>query len=127
MYEKYGSPEDVLKLKEVVKPSPGDDEVLVKIFAASVNFNDMAFVNGKPILSRLWTGFLKPKYKILGADVAGRVEAIGKSVTRFKPGDELFGDLSACGLGGFAEFVCAVEDALVLKPITNQFQMNLVF
>lgn len=79
-------------------------------------------MRGDPSLARLFLGLLKPKYKILGADIAGQVEAVGKSVTQFKPGDNVFGDLSSCGFGGFAEYVCAAEDALVLKPVTITFE-----
>ena len=84
VYEKYGPPEVVLELKEVEKPTPKDNEVLVKVVAASVNFNDWAFVQGKPFLSRIWTGLLTPKHKILGTDIAGRVESVGKNVTQDK-------------------------------------------
>ncbi len=118
---KYGSP-DILELKEVGKPVPKDNEVLIKVYATSLNAADWHIMRGDPSLARLFLGLLKPKYQILGADVAGRVESVGKSVTQFKPGDEVFGDLSACGLGGFAEFVCADENALVLKPVNTTFE-----
>jgi NADPH:quinone reductase-like Zn-dependent oxidoreductase len=115
VYEEYGSP-DVLELKEVEKPTPKDDEVLIKVHAASVNAADLHLLRADPFLVRLSSGILKPKNKILGADIAGRVEAVGSNVKQFKPGDEVFGDISACGWGGFAEYVCARENALVLKP-----------
>jgi len=115
VYQKYGSP-DVLELKEVEKPTPKDNEVLIKVQAASVNSTDWGFLEGKPFLVRLMYGLLKPKTKILGCDIAGRVEAVGRNVKQFQPGDEVFGDISGCGLGGFAEYVCASENALVLKP-----------
>ena len=119
---KYGSP-DVLQLKEVAKPTPKDDEVLVKVHAASVNAADLHFLRGKPFLMRLMGyGLLKPKNTILGADIAGRVEAVGSNVKQFQPGDEVFGDLSGSGWGGFAEYVCASEDALVLKPANMTFE-----
>ena len=110
---KYGSP-DVLQLQEVAKPAPQDDEVLIKIHAASVNARDWRFMRAKPFFIRLMPGgFLQPKNKILGADVAGRVEAIGSNVRQFKPGDEVFGYLpSATGRGTFAEYVCAKENAI---------------
>ena len=122
MYEKYGPPEEVLEYVEVSKPEPKSDEVLVKIIAASVNFNDLAFVQGKPLLSRLWTGFLKPKHKILGTDIAGRVEAVGKNVTGIKPGDDVFGEIGNFGYGAFAEYVAVPATAVVLKPTTIGFE-----
>ena len=122
VYEKYGHPEDVLELKKVGKPAPKANEVLVKIFAASVNFNDLAFVKGKPVLSRLYTGFLKPKHKILGTDIAGRVEAVGKNVSAVKPGDDVFAEIGDYGYGAFAEYVAVPGKALVLKPTNISFQ-----
>ncbi|MHC4325537.1 MAG: NAD(P)-dependent alcohol dehydrogenase [Planctomycetota bacterium] len=119
VYTKYGPP-DVLQLKEVEKPTPKEDEVLVKVHATSVNYSDWAFVRGKPFLVRLVSGLLKPK-KILGADIAGRVEAVGKNVNSFSPGDEVFGDISGCGWGGFAEYVSVAENALALKPANLTF------
>jgi NADPH:quinone reductase-like Zn-dependent oxidoreductase len=115
VYTKYGSP-DVLEFKEVAKPVPEDDEVLIKVQAASVNAADLHFLRADPFLIRLTSGLLKPKNTILGADIAGRVEAVGRNVKQFQPGDAVFGDLSGCHLGGFAEYVCARENALVLKP-----------
>ena len=120
VYHKYGPP-DVLELKEVEKPVPGEDEVLVKVHAVSVNYSDWAFVRGKPFLVRLMTGLLKPKRR-LGVDVAGRVEAVGRNVKQFQPGHEVFGDLSGCGFGGFAEYVCAPENTLALKPANISFE-----
>ncbi len=117
----YGSP-DVLQFKDVEKPSPTDDEVLIKVLAASVNAADLHFLRADPFLIRFMSGLLKPKTTILGADIAGRVEAVGKNVTQFKPGDEVFGDISGCGWGGFAEYVCASEDALALKPTNLSFE-----
>jgi NADPH:quinone reductase-like Zn-dependent oxidoreductase len=121
VYEEYGPP-DVLQLKEVEKPTPKDDEVLVKVHASSVNYNSLAFVRGEPFLARLWSGLLKPKYKIPGNDIAGRVETVGKTVKQFQPGDEVFGDISGCGWGGFAEYVSVSEHALVLKPANISFE-----
>lgn len=109
-YTKYGSP-DVLQLKEVEKPITKDDEVLVKIHAASINSWDWDMIRGKPAIVRLW-GLFKPKYKIPGCDIAGTVEAIGKNITQFKPGDEVFGDLCESGFGAFAEYTCAKERSL---------------
>jgi NADPH:quinone reductase-like Zn-dependent oxidoreductase len=121
VYHKYGSP-DVLHLEEVEKPTPKDNEVLIKVHAASVNFSDWAFMRGEPFLIRLFQGLLKPKNKILGADIAGRVEALGRNVNHFQPGDEVFGDLSGCGWGGFAEYVCIPENELALKPANITFE-----
>ncbi len=121
VYTKYGSP-DVLQLKEVETPTPKDDEVLVKVHAASVNAADWHLLRGEPFMVRLMFGLLKPKHKILGADVAGRVEAVGRNVKQFQPGDEVFGDISECGWGGFAEYVCARENALMLKPANISFE-----
>jgi len=121
VYEEYGSP-DVLELRDVERPTPKDDEVLVKVFAASVNAADLHLLRADPFLIRLSSGPLKPKDKILGADIAGRVETVGSNVKQLKVGDEVFGDLSDCGRGGFAEYVCAREDALVLKPANMTFE-----
>ncbi|HEY9828640.1 MAG TPA: alcohol dehydrogenase catalytic domain-containing protein [Stenomitos sp.] len=118
----YGST-DVLSLKEVDKPVVPDNGVLVKVYAASVNAGDWHLMRGTPSLIHfMFGGILKPKIKILGFDVAGRVEAIGKDVKQFKPGDEVFGDLSECGFSAFAEYVCATEAALVLKPVVTTFE-----
>lgn len=122
VYTKYGSP-DVLELKEVEKPKPNDTEVLIKIVAASVNAAEWHIVRGKPLVMRLMGfGFLKPKQTIPGAAIAGRVEAVGRNVKQFQPGDEVFGDLSECGWGGFAEYVCASENAVALKPSNLTFE-----
>ena len=119
LHEKYGSP-DVLQLKDVEKPAPKDDEVLIKIYAASVNQYDWHFLTADIFLIRLMGGgLLKPKNTRLGADVAGRVEAIGRNVRQFQPGDEVFGDI---GHGGFAEYACAPESRLALKPANLSFE-----
>ena len=120
---KYGSP-DVLQLQEVEKPTPKDDEVLIKIHAASINSRDWRMMRANPFFIRLVPGgFLQPKNRILGADVAGRVEAVGRYVKQFKPGDEVFGYLpSATGRGTFAEYVCANENAITLKPANLTFE-----
>src|SRR5262245_51222915 len=122
VYTEYGSP-DVLKLEEVQKPTPKDDELLIKVHAASLNARDWRLMRADPFLVRLMGfGLLKPKNQILGGDIAGRVEAVGSNVKQFQPGDEVFGDLSGCGDGGFAEYVCAREDALALKPASMTFE-----
>jgi NADPH:quinone reductase-like Zn-dependent oxidoreductase len=121
VYEKYGSPE-VLQLKEVEKPTPRDDEALVKVHAAAINSGNMFMVSGKPFIARMSSGLLRPKYLIPGSDVAGRVEAVGKNVTKFKPGDEVFGDNFRGGFGTYAEYVCVPENELALKPANSTFE-----
>ncbi|RFU68433.1 NAD(P)-dependent alcohol dehydrogenase [Bacillus sp. V59.32b] len=118
---KYGPP-DVLELTEVEKPIPADNQVLVKIHAASVNYGNLVLLKGEPFLARFAFGLLKPKYSIPGGDIAGKVEAVGKDVKQFQPGDDVFGDLSGCGWGGFAEYVSVPEDALALKPANMSFE-----
>lgn len=115
---RYGSP-DVLQVQEVEKPIPADDEVLVEVHAASVNKADLYSARGRPFIARLMgTGFLKPKRKMLGTDLAGRVEAVGRNVKQFQPGGEVFGYAH----GAFAEYVCAREDFLALKPADVTFE-----
>jgi NADPH:quinone reductase-like Zn-dependent oxidoreductase len=120
---KYGSP-DVLQLREVVKPVPQEDEVVIQIHAASLNSRDLRMLRANPIFIRLMPGGLfRPKNKILGADVAGRVEAMGCNVKQFQPGEEVFGYLpSATGRGTFAEYVCAKENLMALKPANLTFE-----
>ncbi len=119
VYHKYGGPE-MLELKEVEKPVPKDDEALIKIRAASVNDWDYALLQGD-FINRLMFGLFKPKKNILGSDIAGRIEAVGKNVTKFKAGDEVYGDLSGIW-GGFAEYVCAPEKMLAIKPNAMSFE-----
>ncbi|MZQ86948.1 zinc-binding dehydrogenase [Paenibacillus sp. 5J-6] len=114
VYTKYGT-KDVLNLVELEKPAPKDNEVLIRIHAASVNSWDWDLLRGIPFMVRLG-GILKPKFKILGADIAGTVEAVGSKVKQFHPGDEVFGDISGSGWGGFAEYVSVREDTITLKP-----------
>jgi NADPH:quinone reductase-like Zn-dependent oxidoreductase len=122
VYHTYGSP-DVLNLEEVETPTPKDDELLIKVHAASANARDWRLLRADPFLVRLMGGgVLKPKNTILGADVAGRVEAVGRNVTRFRPGDEVFGDLATCGTGSFAEYVSVPEHAVALKPANLTFE-----
>ena len=116
---KYGPP-DVLELQEVDKPVVQDDQVLVRVQAASVNPLDWHFLRGTPLFGRLAMGLLKPRNKILGADIAGRVEAVGRDVTQFQPGDEVFG--ASERLGAFAEYVCVTENAFALKPTSTTFE-----
>ena len=119
VYTKYGGPE-VLQIKEVEKPFPKDDEVLIKVHAVSINDWDMGLLHGD-FINRMLNGLRKPKRTILGSDIAGRIEAVGKNITKFKIGDEVYGDLSG-RWGGFAEYVCAPEKALALKPATMSFE-----
>jgi NADPH:quinone reductase-like Zn-dependent oxidoreductase len=118
VYHRYGSP-DVLELQEIEKPIIKDDQVLVKVHAASVNWLDWHFLTGTPFLARLMAGLLKPKNKVLGIDVAGRVEAVGANVTQFQPGDEVFGSSSH---GCFAEYVGVSEEGVVTKPANLTFE-----
>lgn len=118
---KYGSP-NVLQLREMEKPEPRDNEVLVKVYASSVNAADWHYLRGQPLVFRLASGLLEPKIKILGADVAGRVESVGKDVKNFRPGDEVFGDLAGVGFGAFAEYVRVPEKVLVMKPANLSFE-----
>jgi NADPH:quinone reductase-like Zn-dependent oxidoreductase len=122
VYTEYGPPE-VLQLREVENPTPKDDEVLVNVHAAALNYVDVHLVRGEPFVVRLWSGgLLAPKHKIPGADIAGRVEAVGRNVTQFRPGDEVFGDLAGCGWGGLAEYVSAPENVLAVKPANLSFE-----
>jgi NADPH:quinone reductase-like Zn-dependent oxidoreductase len=117
LYTEYGSP-DVLQFREIARPAPRDDEVLLRIRAASVNPLDWHFMRGTPYLLRAMTGWRRPKVTRLGVDVAGQVEAVGKNVTQFQPGDEVFG---ACK-GAFAEYVCVSTRTLALKPPNVTFE-----
>jgi NADPH:quinone reductase-like Zn-dependent oxidoreductase len=118
LFPKYGSP-DVLQLTELDKPTPNDDQILVKVLVAAANPLDWHRMRAKPFLVRLGEGFLKPKNPKLGADIAGRVEAVGSNVTEFKLGDEVLGTV---GSGGFAEYVCTREKNLVSKPGNISFE-----
>lgn len=121
-FARYGSP-DVLELSDVPRPKPTARELLVRVRASSVNSWDWEFLSGTPFINRLMFGWLRPKpsKRILGADIAGVVEAVGANVTRFRPGDEVFGDLWD-HWGGFAEYVCTTEDALERKPANATFE-----
>ena len=121
IYTKYG-PTNALQLNEVQKPTPKDNEVLVKIYATTVTPGDVIVVKGEPFAVRFFSGLLKPKHNIPGKEIAGRVEAIGRNVTQFQPGDEVFGDLTVCGLGAFAEYVSVPETAIALKPANLTFE-----
>lgn len=121
VFTRYGSP-DVLSLQEVPKPTPKADEVLIKVQTAAINDWEVGLITGKPYIIRTFAGWFKPKYTIPGVDVAGYVEAVGEAVTKFKVGDAVFGDLSESGFGAFAEYVCAPEQALALKPGNMSFE-----
>ncbi len=120
VYNKYGNTEN-LKLEEVQKPEPKENEVLIKVAAAAVNSWDWDRVRGRPYVLR-FEGLTKPKYPIIGCDVAGIVEHVGADVKRLKVGDEVFGDLSTGAWGGFAEYVCADENVLAIKPENMSFE-----
>jgi NADPH:quinone reductase-like Zn-dependent oxidoreductase len=117
----YGSP-DVLQLDDVPVPELGDGDVLVRLRAASANAGDWHLLRGTPFPLRLVAGLRTPRFTIIGADIAGQVEAVGRNVTRFRPGDEVFGELSRCGFGAYAEFAAAPEKALALKPANLSFE-----
>src|SRR5713101_5035094 len=119
VYTAYGPP-DVLQIKEVAKPTPADDEVLINVQAVSVNRSDWEGLRGRPFYACIG-GLLRPRHHILGSDIAGRVEMAGRNIRRFQPGDEVFGDVLG-HMGGFAEYVCARERALALKPASMTFE-----
>lgn len=122
VYNDYGSP-DVLRIGDIQKPIPYDDQVLVKIYAVSINSWDWDTLTGKPFEYRLLFGLFKPKStKMHGCDIAGKIEAVGKNVKSFQVGDEVFGDLAEKGWGAFAEYTCACEDDLALKPSNMTFE-----
>ncbi len=121
-YTEYGTP-DVIRIEDVEKPSPKDNEVLVKIHAVSLNAYDWHFLSADIFMMRLMgVGMFKPKNTRLGADFSGRVESVGKNVTQFKTGDEVYGDAAACGNGAFAEYKCVTENVLAPKPANRSFE-----
>jgi len=120
VYTRYGSP-DVLQLQEVERPTPKEDEALVKVYATSINAADLEILRGN--WSARFGGPFKPRHKILGSDIAGRIEAVGRNVKQFQPGNEIWGDLSIpLGYGAFAEYVCVPENALRRKPVRMTFE-----
>ena len=122
IFSKYGSPTD-LRVGEVPRPAPQDSEVLVEVHAASINSWDWELLQGTPFANRMTFGLFRPtRINSLGSDIAGRVSAVGKRVTKFQPGDEVYGDLSAGGWGGFAEYLCADQKLLRLKPSNMSFE-----
>jgi NADPH:quinone reductase-like Zn-dependent oxidoreductase len=121
VYERYGPPER-LRMAEVDTPAAGAGQVLVKVLAASVNAADWHMLRGRPLFSRATLGLLRPKHRILGVDVAGRVEAVGSGVAGFQPGDEVYANLLDHGYGGFAEYVSVPLGVLSLKPASLSFE-----
>ena len=121
IFHKYKAPES-LELIEMEMPSPRDNEVLIKIHASSINSWDWDILKGIPLANRFEFGLFKPKRKVLGCDIAGQVEKVGKHVKQLKVGDEIFGDISGCGKGAFAEYVCVPEDLLALKSREMTFR-----
>jgi NADPH:quinone reductase-like Zn-dependent oxidoreductase len=120
LLKKYGLPNG-LEVGEFAKPIPKDDEVLVRIYSVSINDFDWGLVRGKPFVIRLFFGLIKPKIDIPGVDISGKIEAVGSKVSSFKTGDEVYCDLSECGCGGFAEYVCVPEKHLCIKPSNISF------
>jgi len=118
VYQKYGPP-DVLELKEVEKPTPKDNEVLIKVHASTVTPMDWRFRNGKTLIARFMTGLLKPKNAILGVELAGEVEAVGKDVKRFKEGDQVYGGGQP---GAHPEYTCMPEDKVSMKPANMTYE-----
>lgn len=121
VYNRYGTPGELF-FTTIEKPAPKKNEVLVKVIASSINSWDWDMLKGKPLLVRMISGIFKPKYKILGADIAGVVEAVGIHVKDFKPGDEVFGDIAGAGFGGFAEYVAVPEKLLAKKIPTLSYE-----
>lgn len=119
--ETYGSP-DVLHLADIPIPTVRDGDVLVRVHAASANAGDWHLLRGTPFPFRLVAGLRTPKFKVIGTDIAGTVEGVGRNITQFRPGDEVFGELSRCGFGAYAEFAAAPESALALKPANLSFE-----
>jgi NADPH:quinone reductase-like Zn-dependent oxidoreductase len=119
--EKYGPPE-TLRMAEVEKPAPAAEQALVKVLAVSVNPADWRSMRAKPFFSRATLGLLRPKHRILGGDIAGRVEAVGSGVTQFKPGDQIYANLLDHGSGGFAEYVSVPVGVMSFKPANLSFE-----
>jgi NADPH:quinone reductase-like Zn-dependent oxidoreductase len=118
---KYGSP-DFLKVQDIEKPIPGDDQVLIKVNAVSINDWDWGLLHGTPLIpNRFMAGLFRP-HIIVGSDIAGTIEAVGSDVSSYKPGDEVYGDLSGCGFGGFAEYVCAPQGAVEFMSPNMSFE-----
>jgi NADPH:quinone reductase-like Zn-dependent oxidoreductase len=119
--EQYGTP-DVLQLRDVPRPAPAANEVLVRVHAASINDWDWGILQGTSLVSRVMSGLFRPKVQILGCDFAGRIEAVGPDVEAFRPGDDVYGDLCSSGFGAFAEYACVPTASLARKPSTMTFE-----
>ena len=122
--KKYGTPDKVLRLVEAERPAPKSTEVLLKVCATSINDYDWCITSGKPLSYRLFFGLFSPRKKLMipGMEVAGIVDQVGSKVTKFKPGDAVYGDISNFGFGSFAEYLCIDEEALTLKPDSMSFE-----
>jgi NADPH:quinone reductase-like Zn-dependent oxidoreductase len=122
VHDTYGAPAEVLRLRDVPRPTPGDDEVLVRVRAASVNPADWHLIRGVPYIARLQFGLRAPKHTVAGCDLAGQVEEVGRAVTAFRPGDEVFGAPALRGFGAFAEYAAVPQDVLAPKPTNLSFE-----
>ena len=121
VFTRYGTFDD-LELREVDKPRPKADEVLIAVHTSAVNDWDLGLLYGKPLFMRVFLGFLRPKIHIMGSEVAGRIEAVGADVHHLKPGADVYVDLSESGFGGFAEYVCAPEASVRRKPTNLTYE-----
>jgi len=120
--EKYGLPEEALKVRDVEKPTPKENEVLINIRATAINDYDWSAITGKPVIYRLLFGLFKPKNPISGMELSGIIEQVGSNVADLKVGDEVYGDISSYGFGTFAAYICIDERAVVLKPNEMSFE-----
>lgn len=121
IYKEYGL-QDKLIYTNMEKPIPKDNEVLIKVICSSINISDLFMLTGKPFVARITSGLFKPKNPILGSDISGVIEELGKDVTQFKIGDEVFGEISQNKFGGFGQYTCTKENSLVLKPKKVSFE-----
>ncbi len=122
IFKKYGLPEKVLEIREVEKPIPKDNEILIKIYSTAVNDYDWSLIRGKPFLYRLMFGFFKPKHFISGMELSGIIDAVGSNVQKMKVGDAVYGDISTYGFGSFAEYISVNEMAVIKKPNEMSFE-----
>lgn len=117
----YGPPE-MLQIKDIAKPVPGENQVLIKVHATAINDYDWSMIRGKPYLYRLMFGLFKPKNRVPGMELAGTVESLGKNASKFHVGEAVYGDISEYGFGSFAEYICINQQALIRKPHEMTFQ-----